>query len=821
MDKTLYLISNAHLDPVWQWEWEEGAAAAVSTFRVAAGFCEQFDGYIFCHNEAALYEWVEEYEPALFERIRKLVDEGRWVIIGGWYIQPDCNMPAGETFVRQAVYGRKYFTEKFGVKPTVANNFDSFGHSRGLVQILAKCGYKYYIHCRPGDVPELPDRYRWIGYDGSEIIGEKQRSGYGTGLGTAHMKAADMLAGLPDGGSGICLWGVGDHGGGASQQDLDALEKLIDDARKNGDTVKHASPYEYFEKIDREKLTVWESGMNPWAVGCYTSQARLKSAYRALEDAYYQTEKMCMLARQAGVDYPSGKLAEAERTMLFATFHDYLPGSSVEPVEEMGLRQLGGATDTLTKLRARALFAMCSGLRKAGPDEIPVVVFNPNPYPVEGIFECEFMLWDQGWSEIVKKPHLYTLDGKEIPCQAEKELSNIPIDWRKRIAFKAEAAPSSVTMFVCKFEDAKKEPVATLPETGGRFEFDNGALHVEISRESGLIESIKVNGREQLSGGAFRLDVIDDNCDPWGMTTHSYRNTIGAFRLATPEETAAFCAVMPPLAPVRVIENGNVRVVVEALFCYGDSKALVRYSLPREGSAIDVSVRLQMYEKQKMIKLVIPANGLERVTGQTPYGREILRQDGDETVSQRYKHIRHKNGELLFIGRQTYGANIEQDEFRVSLVRTAAYTAHPLGDRKILPSDRFMPHIDIGTSIFSFRLIAGENLMDKAERLTQAYCEQPFAMSFFPSGQGERPKPGLLMEGDECIVLSAYKQYSYGEGDVVRLFNPTDKKRSVTLRFTDFSEKVDVAPFSFDTFLVKGGSLRPIPADECEGQYKT
>ena len=89
MNKTLYLVSNAHLDPVWQWEWEEGAAAAVSTFRTAAAFCRERDNYIFCHNEAALYEWVEEYEPALFEEIKALVNEGKWIIIGGWYIQPD------------------------------------------------------------------------------------------------------------------------------------------------------------------------------------------------------------------------------------------------------------------------------------------------------------------------------------------------------------------------------------------------------------------------------------------------------------------------------------------------------------------------------------------------------------------------------------------------------------------------------------------------------------------------------------------------------------------------------------------------------------
>ena len=104
--KTIHLLCNAHIDPVWLWEWEEGAAAAISTFRTAADLCEEFDGFIFNHNEVTLYQWVEEYEPALFERIRRLVRQGRWHIMGGWYLQPDCNMPSGEAMVRQILQTR-------------------------------------------------------------------------------------------------------------------------------------------------------------------------------------------------------------------------------------------------------------------------------------------------------------------------------------------------------------------------------------------------------------------------------------------------------------------------------------------------------------------------------------------------------------------------------------------------------------------------------------------------------------------------------------------------------------------------------------------
>ncbi|NJL94124.1 MAG: hypothetical protein HC915_10560 [Anaerolineae bacterium] len=146
---TVHLICNAHIDPIWKWPWEEGAREAVSTFRTAADLLEEFPEFIFNHNESLLYEWVEEYDPPLFERIRALVARGRWNISGGWYLQPDVNLPGGETIARCILEGRRYFAEKFGVRPTVAYNFDSFGHGNGLPQLLRQSGFALYIHGRP------------------------------------------------------------------------------------------------------------------------------------------------------------------------------------------------------------------------------------------------------------------------------------------------------------------------------------------------------------------------------------------------------------------------------------------------------------------------------------------------------------------------------------------------------------------------------------------------------------------------------------------------------------------------------------------------
>ena len=138
--------------------------------------------------------------------------------MGGWYLQPDCNMPSGESFVRQMLLGRRYFAEKFGARPTTAINFDPFGHTRGLVQILARSGFDCYLFCRPGQEEcPLPDGpFLWEGYDGSRVLAVRPWGHYLSALGKAGEKVENYLRERPADQPGILLWGVGDHGGGPS-----------------------------------------------------------------------------------------------------------------------------------------------------------------------------------------------------------------------------------------------------------------------------------------------------------------------------------------------------------------------------------------------------------------------------------------------------------------------------------------------------------------------------------------------------------------------------------------------------------------------------
>ncbi|MBO4549017.1 MAG: alpha-mannosidase, partial [Abditibacteriota bacterium] len=604
MKKKVYLIANAHIDPVWQWEWEEGVAAAISTFRTAADLCDEFDDFIFCHNEAVLYKWVEDYEPHLFRRIQKLVKQGRWKIIGGWYLQPDCNMPCGESFVRQILLGRRYFDEKFGARPTTALNFDPFGHTRGLVQILKKSGYDSYVCTRPsasqlGKKDSEAD-FDWIGFDGSRIRVRKETS-YGSGLGHAidKIKAAVSLFEADD--HIVVLWGVGDHGGGPSRQDIKAINEFISSGEYD---AKHSFFEEFFEATKDKKVSEWDRDMNQFAVGCYTSIIRIKQKHRELENQLYSTEKMLSAAYAAGLmDYPCGDLLQVQEDLCFLEFHDSLPGSSIQAVEEMCIRLADHALEILSRLKARAFFVLSSGEKKAADGDIPVLVYNPHPYSIRTQITCEMMLADQNWTDgEFTAIHVFR-DGKPVPCQNIREAGNINLDWRKNVAFEAELEPFAVSRYDCKPVLEAKRPVKRVTENG-MIVFDNGVLHAEINTRTGLLDSYRINCRDYLKRNAFEPLVMDDNDDPWGMTVDSFRNLIGRFTLMSDNRSTLFSGIANGVLPaVRIVEDGEVRTVVEACLEYGDSAICTTYYLPKHGTQIEVHLRVYWNEKNKCLKL--------------------------------------------------------------------------------------------------------------------------------------------------------------------------------------------------------------------------
>src|SRR5512135_3768714 len=170
--KRLYMIGNAHIDPVWLWQWQEGFHEVKATFRSALDRMQEYEDFIFSASSAAFYEWVEQSDPQMFAEIQQRVREGRWCLVGGWWIEPDCNIPGGESFARQALYAQRYFKEKFGVAAKVGYAIDSFGHNGMLPQLLKKAGLDYYVFMRPMPFEKgLPSGlFWWEADDGSRLL---------------------------------------------------------------------------------------------------------------------------------------------------------------------------------------------------------------------------------------------------------------------------------------------------------------------------------------------------------------------------------------------------------------------------------------------------------------------------------------------------------------------------------------------------------------------------------------------------------------------------------------------------------------------------
>lgn len=832
--KNLHLICNAHLDPVWMWEKDEGVAEVLSTYRVAADFCEDYPDFIFNHNESVLYQWVEEYDPELFKRIQKLVKEGRWKIIGGFYLQPDCNMPFGEAMVRQALVGRDYFKEKFDVMPKTAINFDSFGHSRGLVQILEKTGYESYIVCRPlQDHCPLPaDDFIWEGYDGSKILCHRGYNSYESHRGEADRKIAGYLKTYPDKETGLVLWGIGNHGGGPSRIDYELIEKLKTEVAGECEII-HSYPEQYFEELTNgsAELPTAAKPLHYHSVGCYTSQIRVKQEYRHLENMLLKVEKMMSCAALNGLcKYPEEALDEAWEDLLFTQFHDILPGSSIENAEEAALRQLHHGTEIAERLKIKAFLLMLNGQPKAEDGVIPIFVFNPHPVPVRSIVSCEFNLPDQNKdSSKWAFPRVYR-DGKPVLCQVEHEASNFNVDWRKKVVFEAALEPFAMSRFECKVEFWDREPEKALKKQGRDLVFHTEDLDVLISGTTGAIESLSAGGREYLSGASFVPEVFEDDYDSWGNTVKQYAHKAGTFHLMEESRGTDYSGITngTTVDSLRVIEDGEVRTVVEAVMEYGDTTLCLHYCLPKHGTEIQVELLLNCAEKMKIIKMPVFSKFQDtKYLGQVMYGRDELPVDDMEVVAQRYTvMVSEKEDKAISVVNQgNYGSDCRDGVMRISLLRTPGYSAgcSDFSRRKpeVMEQERYNHFMDQGIRKFSFwiNFDKAEERMEAIDTEAAAHNEEPFALSCFPGGGGKEMLPLIRLDQDS-VQLTAFKKAAKTENYVIRLFEPAGKEQTCTVEIPvkGLRKEVTLKAFEIKTLVYDVHTQELREADLMEGE---
>ena len=807
MSKKVHLLCNAHIDQIWQWEWEEGASCALSTFQSAANLLNDFD-YKFNHNEVVLYKYTEQYAPFLFEDIKAKAKQGKWNVMGGWYLQPDCLMPCGEAIVRQIQTGKQYFLEKLNQYSKTAVNFDPFGHSRGLVQIIKKCGQENYIFMRPLNWFVDPKKYQlelpkeeflWEGYDGS-IIKATRCSEYRSPLGHAVDKIKKDIDNLKDYDVILSTWGVGNHGGGPSRNDLKDIDAFIKD---NKDIeIVHSTADEFFNDIS--PVAVWDKSIISCMVGCYTSMVNLKQKYRSLENEILFTEKICSIASLKGcIDYPSETIKEAVEDMLNVEFHDVLCGTTIKAGEDNALDYIGHAMHLLNEARAKAFFGLIKGEEPAKEGEYFFYVFNPKTYRVEQLVDAEacFLVpsdFDESNYLVID---IYNEDGDLLTSQTIKEESNIAIQWRKRVVFKADLKPMMVTKFIAKYHTIPK--VSITKDHNHDIAFENESKKVKISSKTGLIESLYINGKKVSLGNLFEPFIYEDYEDPWGMNYNYVGTNPTPMKLMDKPH-----GIFDQLKSIEVVEDGDIYLGVECFFEYQNASARLLYKIYKSGPDIDCHVDLWPGEINKAYKLHLPLTGKD-FSGEQMFGYEKLYENGNECIAHNYLTLKQDDGSYLqLITPSTFASSYKDNTIMVTLLRSATYCAHPTYSGPIVPENTYLKKVDSGMRSFDFRLtIAKENELKKNADL---FIEKPYCLNAFPTKDKKMDNGFEVFTDNPAINVVTIKKGEQFNGYIVRLQNNSSISQDDTIYFGKQSLSLSFGKYEVKTVVYDGNNLKEI-----------
>ncbi|WP_022891809.1 alpha-mannosidase [Agromyces subbeticus] len=389
-------VGHAHIDSAWLWPVRETIRKCARTFSNVLDLMDRDPGFVFAASSAQQYAWMKEHYPQLFERIRARAAEGRFVPVGGMWVESDTNMPGGEALVRQLLAGKQFFMREFGIEPLEVWLPDSFGYSAALPQIVTSSGSRYFLTQKTSwnETNTMPHHtFSWEGIDGSRVFTHfPPVDTYNSVLSGEELARAQRQY-AEKGASNISLvpFGFGDGGGGPTREMLAAAARTA--SLEGSPTVEVASPLAFFEEAERDypNPPVWSGELYlEFHRGTYTSQAKTKAGNRRSEHLLREAELWATTAAvRAGADYPAERLAELWHSVLLLQFHDILPGSSIAWVHREAESSYERIARDLEGIIAEAISALGDPIshRADGHADLgrSVVAFNASPFPVDGV----------------------------------------------------------------------------------------------------------------------------------------------------------------------------------------------------------------------------------------------------------------------------------------------------------------------------------------------------------------------------------------------------------------------------------------------------
>ena len=778
--KTLHLIGNAHIDPVWLWQWQEGFHEVKASFRSALDRMNTFDDFVFVASSAAFYNWVEQSDPAMFAEIQQRVAEGRWGIVGGWWIEPDCNIPSGESFVRHGLYAQRYFLEKFGVTAKTGFNIDSFGHAGTLPQILQLAGIENYVFLRPGPHEmDLPGRlFTWEAPDGSRVTAFQIPYTYaacGDSFEDHLLKTAAEITEPVN--EWMSFVGVGNHGGGPTVESIKKVHAM-NDGNKTDAFMRYSTPELFFEHVQQSgvELPVVPTELQHHASGCYSVHSAIKQWNRKAENALIAAEKWSVLAHAAlKQEYPTD-FSHAWKQLLFNQFHDIMAGTSLEEAYDDARSQIGEAISIAERNQNLAYQAFAWNINiPEQPEAYPVVVFNPLTWPITATIELESSAW-------AENAVLMDEENNPLPHQAVRSHSTTN---KKRLCFEAGLPALGYRTYRLVEQPAEAAaPQLDSPLHATQTTLENEFIYFELDLQAGTIARLtdKTTGLDLITGGGAKPVVLSDPGDTWAHGVFEWHNILGEFK---PSQ-------------ITLIENGPVKATIRVTSTYQSSQIVQDFTLSAHSNQIDAVVSVNWQEQLKMLKLQFPTtlqNGT--VTAENAYGHVVRQPNGIEEPMQRWIDLTgisvpsQKKCGLAVLNDAKYSADVDENTISLTILRSPVYAHH---DPTKLDPHGIYRYIDQGWQTFQYSLVPHDGcwkaacIVQKAEQLNQP----PYALFATFHANGKLPQKNSFITVDsESVIVSAVKQSEDGQGFILRAVETHGKPTSAMIRLPKCNRTIE------------------------------
>jgi alpha-mannosidase len=780
-------VGNSHIDMAWLWPWTETVEIVRNTYRSALNMMDEYPGFVFAGSSARTYEWMEEKYPELFQEIQQRVKEGRWEIVGGMWVEPDLNMPGGESLTRQILVGKQYFKKKFGVDVRVGWNPDSFGYTWQLPQIYKKSGIDYFVTQKllwAHEFTTFPYKlFWWESPDGSRLLTYFPHD-YGSMMEPVSM-AEDVSVWMPSiyhqsvkDPEMMYLYGVGDHGGGPTRTMLDGATQLMSPGAVFP-KLEFGTASGFFADLEKRndlEIPVWKNELYfQYHRGVFTTQSETKKLIRQTEEKLLDAEKYASLAQLYQRTYPREQFTSAWKGLLFDDFHDIMPGSgiAVNYLEaQRSLEEVGRVSDGIRNYSVGELSAHID-TRQNGT---PVVVYNSLSWERGDVIEVEAQV-----PEAAPSIEVFDSMNKAAPFQV---LANDAATHRVRFLLQAKVpALGYATYFV---RPAAKPVQAVSSLRASATELENEFLRVKVDPQTGCITSLYDKRTKQET-------IAKSETDTGGPKTFPCGNLLQTF-VDKPKEYDAWNIdadfedqywSLDKADEVKLTESGPLRAVIQVKHHFQNSSFVQNITLYPSVSRVDVNMQADWKEKHILLKVGFPVTvHSEKATYEVPFGsieRPTTRNTPDEKAqfevpALHWADLSDAQHGLSILNDSKYGYDAKGNVLRLTLLRSPSWPD---------------AHADEGHHEFTYSLYPHSGTWRDAETVRRGYelNYKLWALQTQNHSGALPPVHTFVKISSDNVVLTAMKWSEDENAMVLRFYEWAGKESDVTIHLPGGAQK--------------------------------